>query len=641
MRYSRSVLCAAVSALFLLAGVAYSSDQPDFSTVKRHSSKVYAYGLDANDQLSSVLVGSGIEGIPSASLALTRSGGFIFWDKIRDKVDDEGMRHVFYRQFYKPPIGAVAAASPVATAGVWLVGAEVGLHYDTNGTLVYVFGTQFEDVAATTTPVIGNVVDAAEAADEAVTDWLGRAGADPEELSPEDIESRSSRTKLLLHSTGDGDSFDYVWKVPIWDERGSTNIATLDAETGDLIAVSDTIAWSECTPQSDDQDQALGVTQNEEVLNRNVWATETNDRGVSYTHEARKVGSGSFPDIQIFMPMDGDGCNNNDYALMPVKTVSGSVRYDEYETPDIVDGRIAADALFFTYKTMATFDDLGRDGWDDNGGDAVVVFDANCGYEHPYQGWIPWRDVSMMVYDGTLDWAPTPSVAVCLRAAQPYSEAAAIDIIAHEWGHGVIFTENLWDYERNPDETASDGMIFHEGWADIVGHTVEWDNQPPGSDEEEADWEFGEDRGSPWRNAKVDDEEGGYSLHRQDDPGNQIEAQLAGNRLATAFYLLSEGGENRVCERDETTATWDGCDVEVTGIGVNKAGRILFYALTNVAGSSTDWWDFGAVAQLAAYSLYNNCPYSWARTEQRAVYESFTAIGYEPAGGEWMMQCAF
>ena len=157
-----------------------------------------------------------------------------------------------------------------------------------------------------------------------VTGWLGHAGADSEELSHEDIESRSSRTKLLLHSTGDGDSFDYVWKVPIWDESGSTNIATLDAETEDLIAVRNTIAWSDCSPKSDDQDLASGIPQNGNVYTRFIWATETDDRGASYTHEAHKESSSSNPDIQIFMPMDDDGCDDEDYALMPVKTISGT-----------------------------------------------------------------------------------------------------------------------------------------------------------------------------------------------------------------------------------------------------------------------------------------------------------------------------
>ena len=544
---------------------------------------------------------------------------------------------MFYRQFYRPPIGEVASSSPAAKNGVWMVGAEVGLHYNTAGALEWAFGTQFEDVAATSTPIIGSAADAVQSTDEALVDRqffsASDLGARPQEL----VDRQLSKAELLLHSTGEGDSFDYVWQLPTGSRSTLSLVAMVDAETRGLLSVTDGIAWDECTPNSPDQDSALGVTQNGAVINRNIWATETDDRGESYTHEARKVGSGSFPDIQIFMPMDDDGCDNEDYALMPVKTVSGSVRYDDYETPDEVDGRIAADALFFTYKTMSTFDDLGRDGWDDNNGEAIVVFDADCrdAYDRPI------RNTAGMIYDCTVDYAPDPSLAVCLlgTGAPSFTEAAAIDVIAHEWGHGVIFTENLWD-------RVDEGAIYHEAWADVVGHIVEWDNQVPGSTVEKADWEFGEDRGTTWRTVNVDDNTGPFAYHDDDTQGTATSIYHSSLPLSVAFYLMADGDgpyssyydhKNPWCA---TNMNNDDCDVTVIDIGITKTSEMFFYALTNLAGSNTDWEDFGDIVQYAAFLLYGNCPSSSALTEQLSAYAAFTAIGYEP-GGEFFMTCQY
>lgn len=540
------------------------------------------------------------------------------WEKIREKDDIKGLRHVFYRQFYRPPIGPVSAVSPAASEGVWLVGAEIGLHYDRDGNLVFGFGTQFDDVVATSVPHIGDRTGAAAATDKAVVDWPDHLAIETGRLSPQMMETRLFETTLLLYSEDDGRSFDYVWEVPSWDTSGSMHTATLNAESGELIALEEAAVWSECSPNSDDQDYARGVPQNSGVTPwRYIWATETDDRGVSYTHEAHKISSGSNPDIQIFMGMDGDGCNNNDYALMPIKTISSVVRYDDYTTPEFVPGRSGTDAMYFTYQTMVTFDDLGRDGWDDSGSDAVVVVDSDCGGV---------TDNATMVYSGTRAWAPTPSVAVCSNVNQSYESSAAIDVIAHEWGHGVVFTSANWS------RSTFLGKVYHEGWADVIGHLVEWDNQTSGSGTERAEWKLGEDRGAATelRRVDYDDGVGGYSLHADDPPGDPTSEHDTGNRLGTAFYLMAEGGENPACDRDPDPG-WDGCDEDVDGIGVSKAGQILFYALTDFATSSSDWDDFGDLAKTAAFFFYANCPTSNARSEQRAAIDAFQAIGYFPS----------
>jgi hypothetical protein len=386
MKRSIRISTCIIATALVAVGASFTAaeEPPEFSSVKRHSTTIQFFGNDSADQLAKAVVGDGLENIKPVASTMASSGGSIYWEKIRDKDDDRGTRHVFYRQFYRPPIGPVSAASPVATKGVWLVGAEVGLHYDKDGKLVYVFGTQFEDVAATSAPVIGTATDAVSVTDEVVADRTRFSVSDMRERSPAVVDYQMSNATLLLHSSGFDDTFNYVWRVHAGSKTALSLVAKIDAESGDLVSLSDGVAWDECIPQSANQDAARSKPQNTSISpNRYVWATQTNDRGEDYTHEARKIASSSNPDIQVFMPMDDDGCDDEDYALMPVKTISGTVKYLNYTSPSI-KGKIAGDALFFTYKTMKTFADEGRDGWDDDDGAAVVVFETNCGYEDPY-----------------------------------------------------------------------------------------------------------------------------------------------------------------------------------------------------------------------------------------------------------------
>ncbi len=614
MKYPRSACIITVSVLFLAAGFAGSSDDANFSTVKRHSNNVYASGVDAQSELSSVLVGSGIEGAFSPSPALTRSGGTIHWVKIRDRIDDRGMRHVFYRQRYLPPASLVDAESSAAE-GVWMVGAELGLHYDAQGELRFVFGTQFEDVEVTNSPVIGSAAEARAAA----LDSPSFTPRNPENITLEAIDSQLSRSELFLHSTGNGNSFDYVWETPVSDTSGTEWIATVDAESGELTKLEDRTPWSVCSPNSNDQDSAVGVAQNSSISNRSVWATETDDRGVTYTHEAHKVSSGTNPDIQVFYGVENDPCGDSDtqdYSLMPIKTIGGNPKYDDYTSPDNVPGQAGSDAIFFTYKTMATFDAYGWDSWDDSGGDAKIVVNAICPL---YK-----EDNAMFAYSQAYDYVPRYGVAVCEKLHRDFSPAAAIDVVAHEWGHGVVFSSAGYAY-------SGDGMTYHEGFADIIGHAVEWYNQASGSAAERAEWKFAEDRdddqGTWRRRPDVDDGSGGHSYHADDPPGVSSDPYQKGLRLSVAQYLMSEGGYNPVCDRlDEL----DGCDVNVNSIGTTMANRILFKMLTDYATSSSDWDDFGELGKEAAFALYNGCPLKNAPSQQGSVAKAFEAIGYPP-----------
>lgn len=77
------------------------------------------------------------------------------------------------------------------------------------------------------------------------------------------------------------------------------------------------------------------------------------------------------------------------------------------------------------------------------------------------------------------------------------------------------------------------------------------------------------------------------------------------------------------------------------GVGIDKASAIFFRTLTEYVDETTDWWDFGQLAKLAAHDLYAiwgglNC--DDALEEQLSMHEAFHAIGYEPPE-EWLCFC--
>lgn len=625
MKYKRGLLWITLSTIVLLVGGTHLSNAEEHMTVRRHAKKINLLGLEVEKELSATLVGSGIEGIVPSSLSLTDSGGSIQWVKIRERVDDLGMRHVFYRQHYTPPIGLVTANSPAAAAGIWLVGAELGLHYDAEGQLIFAFGTMYDDVVSTTTPTIGASSDAYSTARTRAAEWPGFSVADPREVSQQFAASDLSRVRLLLLSE-DPESFRYAWEVPVRASSGSVHIANMDAATGSILSLFNTVTWSACEPDNDDQDAAEGEAQNSAIDDRDIWATELDSPGPTYTHEAHKKATSSIPDIQVFYYAPGPAaCDGSDakYAMVQVETSSGTPTY-----PNTSRAKNATDAIYFTERTMQTFDDWGRDGWDDNGGDALIEVQSLC-----WDGSQKYNN-ALFNYSYSYNWMPDPAVAICQKSGvdYPYTTAAAIDVVAHEWGHGVVYTSANWNRAHSDPAVAEEAKVFHEAWADVIAHAVEWDNQSAGSGYEKAEWIYGEDYHADFEDAPrrpdEDDKLGSYMYHKDDTTGGGGIYHKA-LPLSVAFYLMSYGGENPVCDEQPTL---DGCgDVEVSEIPVAFASRIMFDALTNYMSSSHGWDDFGNLARGAAYSRFSDCPSYNGSTEQQAVIDAFMAIGYPPS----------
>jgi len=287
----------------------------------------------------------------------------------------------------------------------------------------------------------------------------------------------------------------------------------------------------------------------------------------------------------------------------------------------------AGDALHRTTETMWAFRQMGRPGWDGGNGDANIIIESgHCASA---------TDCGTFLQDsgGSPELPPTPVVAVA-PADDLFNIVASLDLIAHEWGHGVIYST------ANFNLFGPNGLQLHEGFADVIGQMVEKLREPAGwGTEQSNDWHVGEDAsfdGAYLRSGSIDD--GDPTTHRYgSNPVNNAMHALdaagsdhdRGNMLNVVYRLLSDGGYNPICDRPGWT---NGC-VNVPSLGFDAASRILFDTVQFYTPSNTRWEDLPEYASFAAFMAFSNCcvpfgpPYN-ADVEQNAVNMAFTAIGY-------------
>lgn len=623
-RYWVVIGCAA------LAVCSVSAEEPVLDSVASHTgaTRILIRANGPDGALSDGFT-DGVPSIPSLGSRSATAGGRLAWRVIRDFVDNNGFRHVFYEQVYQPST-AVVSAGVLPAAGVPLAGGAVGFHYLPDGTLFGVAGGLYEDVAAVGALAVQDVTAARSLGEWAITN-TGTTPIVADALLDEDVVGAlAGETTLRLVSRGDGRTFSFVWDVPLLSTTGNSVVATIDAATADLVKEWDPNPFG-CDPQSDQWDFAQAIPQNTSLTmrtNTNVRATDADDLGPAYSHEGHRPPGGALDvDIQVFDGVDSpDGCEplklwgTKRYARLPVRSYGSTPRYeDEYDGGDlVVPGRSGGDALWKTFLTMQEFDALGWDSYDGNGSDAKIVVHSGCG---------GYKDNARFL-DEPSPLGPLGSVVVCEKDARPFEESASLDVIAHEWGHGVAFAAVGWPMSTDV------GASLNEGWADVIAYHVEWAREPSGSGVEKADWHFDEDNngGTGTRFVDADDGAGGYSFHDEDPPQVSIYGHYRGNRLPVALRLASVGGENPVCSRLSGLSY---CGSGVSSIGVHEAGPVFFSVLTNYATSSHSWEDFADLAALAAFEKfsYSDPPNCYdGELEQASMLEAFAAIGYPGTG---------
>ncbi len=188
--------------------------------------------------------------------------------------------------------------------------------------------------------------------------------------------------------------------------------------------------------------------------------------------------------------------------------------------------------------------------------------------------------------------------------------AGALDIVAHELTHG------LTDYSSGLIYRNESGAL-NESFSDILGTSVEFMYQPPGSGAQKADYLIGEDVFRPgglrsMANPRLFGDPDHYSRRytgTDDNGGVHTNSGISNN----AFYLAIEGGTNRTS------------GLTVTGVGAANRDQIekAFYrAFTFMLPSDATFSTARAATIQAAGDLYG--PDSAAA---RAIAQAWTAVG--------------
>lgn len=176
---------------------------------------------------------------------------------------------------------------------------------------------------------------------------------------------------------------------------------------------------------------------------------------------------------------------------------------------------------------------------------------------------------------------------------EEYRELTALDVVVHEFTHGVTdFTSNLiyQDESGALNEAFSDIMAASaEFWAEATGREPATSLAP--------DWLVAEDidlRGLPnpgFRNMADPEEDGDPDHYSEryigsDDNGGVHSNSGIGNH---AYYLLVEGGLNASCASplDHNSAHCTGTETPVAGIGLADAQDIFFVGFTALAEDAT------------------------------------------------------
>ncbi len=614
---------------------------------------------DQTSTLPTLLFGSGVVEVSSASGGVASGGGTVSWVQYFERADDLGMWHVYYRQEYSHP--QVGRAAPIA-------GTSLALHYGPQGYLYRANLAQVTDVPPLPQPTLTTPAHAFAAAQAGLAHWPGFAPGSPSSWGPGAMASILDHSRLSLAVLPDNGGHRWQWSVPTADAHGREWRALVDAVTGAVLRVAPSNPSSSyvCSPDTGSDPpgtngSAKAVAENSTGVPelRDVWARSCPECdydagdpcgvGTPCTHEAVAAGGGSVPQIEVYHGVptsvwrrcEVDGVEGNFMRIgLKVDDVLGMPKYDQYGT---VGGRkwklddlyrsFAGDAMYHTRRTMEVFSALGPS-WCGVEGACVkparVVVDA--------QGGLP----SEFRWESTIElYAPEDAVSFN-KEDGVRSRSSALDIVAHEWSHAVSkhsavnFTLLCTAYDFG------EACQMGEGFADVMGHIVEWKvHTTEGPGYETYDWIAGED----WNPASTELRRAHefssqlcpafhYSVHTSDDTcedNSDYDVHATGNRLAVVLKLMTVGGTNPGYGNPHCP----GCPgLYVTPLdsdpatSLEEAARIMWRVLTVEADqSSTDWDYLPFYAHAAVKDLYPPLS-SECEAAQTTVRDAFLAVGY-------------
>ncbi len=213
------------------------------------------------------------------------------------------------------------------------------------------------------------------------------------------------------------------------------------------------------------------------------------------------------------------------------------------------------------------------------------------------------------------------SINFCVPGNQKSRNEAALDVVCHEYTHGVTsYTSNL--------AYAFESGALNESLSDIIGTTAEFYWHPEGNGLYRADWFIGEDSypsfkkagcrnlANPNANSQLGDSRYPDPCHLSQKYEVNYDFDNGGVHLnmtiySHAFYLLAHGGRNRVSGKS------------VSGIGLDKAADIFYRAWVNRLTRTSDFLDAANALLNVAYDRYGS-----SSNEYKQTIRAMEAIGW-------------
>lgn len=213
-------------------------------------------------------------------------------------------------------------------------------------------------------------------------------------------------------------------------------------------------------------------------------------------------------------------------------------------------------------------------------------------------------------------WDPNLEIMVYGDGTRLFSPLTALDVVAHELGHG--YAQKMVGF----DQTRPEANALNEGLSDIWGACVEYSVAP-----NKQTWKIGEDitqtasclRNLASPNSGIDPRTsltGGYPdvYNGQYYDSSTGEPHTNSTILSHCFYLLAAGG---------SSSNSSGTAYNITGVGIGKASDIVFRAENNGYITPTAGFQTARSAMIqAATELYGSCS-----EELVATTNAWAAVG--------------
>lgn len=212
-------------------------------------------------------------------------------------------------------------------------------------------------------------------------------------------------------------------------------------------------------------------------------------------------------------------------------------------------------------------------------------------------------------------WDSSLEIMVYGDGTRFFSPLTALDVVAHEIGHG--FAQKMVGFDR----TRPEANALNEGLSDIWGACVEYSVAP-----NKQTWKIGEDialtasclRNLASPNTGIDPNTSvtkGYpDVYNGQYYDSNGEPHTNSTILSHCFYLLAVGGNG-------TNSA--GTAYNITGIGIGKASDVVFRAENNGYITSTAGFQVARTAMIrAATELYGSCS-----PEVAATTNAWAAVG--------------